>query len=91
LKNFSNTSQLFGPFLQCKLDQSLPVFHQHPKQIVPLRHYSVQHPDYPLGRDIQVNFYHQRFKFKIIYHIESPKAYTTEQRIMQKSMGQLWN
>ena len=47
----------------------------------------VQHPEDPLSRDIQVDFYRQRFTVKIVHHIEGPEASAADQRIVHKIDG----
>lgn len=87
LDKFQSHTMFFGPLLLCQWDQFWPVIHQHPQRIAAVCHYPVQHSHNALRRNIQVNFYRQRFTIKIIHRIEGPEASATAQCIMHKIDG----
>ncbi|MNT76821.1 hypothetical protein D3C72_2158710 [compost metagenome] len=77
----------FSPLCQRQRDQFRPVAHPHLQRVAAIYHDPVQHTDDSLSRDIQVDFYRQRFTVKIIHHIEGPEASAADQRIVHKIDG----
>ncbi|TCQ69906.1 hypothetical protein EC841_11415 [Raoultella ornithinolytica] len=70
LDKFQRHTMVFSPLRKCQRHKFRAIIHPHLQRISKFCHYPVQYPHYPLGRDIQVDFYGQRFVVKIVYHIE---------------------
>lgn len=87
LDKFQCHTMVFSPLGKRQRHKFWAIIHLHLQQISTVRHYPVQHPDDPLGRDIQIDFYRQCFAVKIVHHIEGTEASTTDQCIVHKIDG----